>query len=403
MRSDEIKALDARYIMQTYARYPIALVRGRGTLAWDAEGKEYLDFLGGIAVNVLGHCHPAVVTAISQQAATLIHCSNLYYTQPGAELAQELAELTGLQRSFFCNSGAEANEGAIKLARKYQWRKGQERRRRILSATHSFHGRTLAALTATAKPEIQEGFGPLPDGFSHVEWNDPGALAAAMDETVAAVIIEPVQGEGGIHPADPAYLQAARDLCTRHGALLILDEIQSGMGRTGHFLACQGYGVRPDIVTLAKGLGGGLPIGAILATEEAAAGFGHGDHGSTFGANPVACAAALAVVRTIRQQGLTARSRELGAYLAAQLRALREVYPPAVQEVRGMGLMQAIDLAIDARAVLAVCHQEGLLANVTAGNVLRLLPPLTVSREEIDRAVTIIGKAIAAVAQTAAD
>lgn len=403
MNSEQIMALDAEYILPTYGRYPIALVRGQGSRVWDAEGREYLDFLGGIAVNVLGHCHPAVVASITQQARTLIHCSNLYYTRPAAELARELAGLTGMAGAFFCNSGAEANEGAFKLARKYHWRKGDRGRHRILSATHSFHGRTLSALAATAKPEIQEGFGPLPAGFAHVEWNDPAALAAAMDETVAAVIIEPVQGEGGIQPADPAYLQAARALCDQHGALLILDEIQCGIGRTGHFLACEGYGVRPDIVTLAKGLGGGLPIGAILATAEAAAGFQPGDHGSTFGGNPVACAAALAVVQTIRQQGLADKARELGAYLAAQLRSLAEAHPQLVRGARGSGLMQGLDLLDHAPAVLAGCHERGLLANVTAGTVLRLLPPLTVTRAEIDRAVTVIGQALAAAAQSAAD
>lgn len=391
----EMQALDRQYLMPTYARYPIALERGEGTRVWDVNGKEYLDFLGGIAVNVLGHAHPAVVAAIREQAGRLLHTSNLYYTRPMLELAQLLVDSGGLGRAFFCNSGAEANEGAFKLARKYHWRRGDRARTRILSVTHAFHGRTFGALAATPKPEIQEGFGPLPPGFEAVEWGRADALAERLDGTVAAVIIEPVQGESGIHPADPAYLRAVADLTREHGALLIFDEIQCGMGRTGTFYAYQGYGVRPDILTLAKGLGGGLPIGAILATPEVASGFAPGDHGSTFGANPVACAAAVATVRTILRENLPARAAELGDYLLGRLRELAARWPDRVREVRGRGLMAALELGEHARRVLDGCHARGLLANVTGGTALRLLPPLTVTREEIDRAVEILSEAVA--------
>lgn len=391
-----MERLDREYVMPTYARYPIALERGEGTRVWDVNGKEYLDFLGGIAVSVVGHTHPAVVAAIREQAGRLLHTSNLYYTRPMLELARLLVESGGLGKVFFCNSGAEANEAAFKLARKYHWRRGDRKRTRILSLTHAFHGRTLAALAATPKPAIQEGFGPLPAGFESVEWGSVDALAAALDETVAAVILEPVQGEGGVNPAEPAYLHAVAELARRRGALLIFDEIQCGMGRTGTFYAYQGYGVQPDILTLAKGLGGGLPIGAVLATPEAATGFGPGDHGTTFGANPVACAAAVATVRTVQGENLPARAAELGAYLMGRLTELAARRPERVRAVRGRGLMIGVDLGDLAPAVLEGCHQRGLLANVTAGTTLRLLPPLVVTREEIDRAVDIIAAAVEA-------
>ncbi|HWI62667.1 MAG TPA: acetylornithine transaminase [Symbiobacteriaceae bacterium] len=394
MQSQELMAKDKRYIMSTYGRYPIALVRGKGVKAWDAEGKEYLDFLGGIAVNLLGHSHPAVVAAIAEQAGTLIHTSNLYYTEPGVELAALLVENGGLDKVFLCNSGAEANEGAIKLARKYQYRKGNPQRTKIVSATHSFHGRTLGALTATAKPEIQEGFGPLPAGFTYAEFGDIDALRAAVDDTTAAVILEPVQGEGGIHVLPAEYLQAARAICGAAGALLIFDEIQCGLGRTGHFFAYQGTGVKPDIVTLAKGLGGGLPIGAICATAEAAAGFQPGDHGTTFGANPVCCAAATATLKTILSSHLVDMAAELGSYLMSKLEELKGKHPQLVKEVRGKGLMVGMELTQPGAPILAKCHELGLLANVTAGNVLRLLPPYVVTGKDIDKAVSIIDQAL---------
>jgi acetylornithine/N-succinyldiaminopimelate aminotransferase len=401
MESQELMAKDKSYIMSTYGRYPIALVRGQGVKAWDAEGKEYLDFLGGIAVNLLGHSHPAVVTAIAEQAGKLIHTSNLYFTEPDVELAALLVENGGLDKVFFCNSGAEANEGAIKLARKYQYRKGQGHKTKVVSATHSFHGRTLGALTATAKPEIQEGFGPLPTGFAYAEFGDIEALRAAVDENTAAVLLEPVQGEGGIYALTPEYMQAARAICDQAGALLILDEIQAGLGRTGHFFAYQGLGVKPDIVTLAKGLGGGLPIGAICATNEAASGFQPGDHGTTFGGNPVCCAAAVATLKTVLSSHLVEMAAELGGYLMSKLEGLQAKYPTLIKEVRGKGLMVGIELTQPGAPVLATCHELGLLANVTAGTVLRLLPPYVITGKDIDKAVSIIDEALAAVLATA--
>ncbi len=394
-KSQSLMAKTNAHIMSTYGRYPIALVKGQGVKAWDADGKEYLDFLGGIAVNLLGHAHPAVVAAITAQASALIHVSNLYYTEPAAELAALLTSNGGLDKVFFCNSGTEANEGAFKLARKYQYRKGFAQKTGIVSVTHSFHGRTLAAVTATAKPEIQEGFGPLPPGFSYAEFGDLEALKAQVNDQTAAVILEPVQGEGGIYGNSPEYLAQARALCDSVGALLIFDEIQCGLGRTGHFFAYQGLGVKPDIITLAKGLGGGLPIGAFCATEEVAAGFQPGDHGTTFGANPVACAAAAATLQTVLNENLVANAKLMGEYLLAGLTNLKAKYPALVKEARGYGLMLGLELTQQGGPLLALCHELGLLANVTAGTVFRMLPPYTITKADADKALAIIDQALA--------
>jgi acetylornithine/N-succinyldiaminopimelate aminotransferase len=394
----ELMGLTDSYVMHTYGRYPIALVRGQGVKAWDADGKEYLDFLGGIAVNLLGHSHPAVVEAIREQAGKLIHCSNLYYSEPAAELAALLVENGGLDKVFFCNSGAEANEGAFKLARKYHFRKGSKEKTKIISLSHAFHGRTLGALSATPKPEIQEGFRPLPAGFFHAEAGDIEALKAVMDEQTAAVIVEPVQGEGGITVLPASYLTAVRALCDQFGALLIFDEIQCGLGRTGSFFAYQGVGVRPDIVTLAKGLGGGLPIGAVCATAEAAAGFQPGDHGTTFGGNPVACAAAVATMKTLLSANLVEQAAVMGEYLQSRLAALKAKYPTLIKEVRGAGLMIGMELTQPGAPLLAKCHELGLLANVTAGTVFRMLPPYVITRDDADRAVAIVDEGLASLA-----
>lgn len=399
MKSAQLMEQTAAYIMPTYGRYPIALVKGQGVKVWDAEGKEYLDFLGGIAVSVLGHCHPAVVGAVVEQASTLMHTSNLYYSQPAAELAKLLVENGGLDKVFFCNSGAEANEAAIKLARKYQYRKGHPEKNRILSMTHCFHGRTLGALAATAKPAIQEGFGPLPEGFAYVEVGDVEALKAAVDASTAAVIIEPVQGEGGIYVVPEQFLRAARELCDQVGALLIFDEVQCGMGRTGSLFAYQQTGVRPDVITMAKGLGGGLPIGAVCATAEAATGFQPGDHGTTFGGNLVACAAAVATLKTIISERLWEQAARMGDYLMKGLQGLQVKYPKLVKEVRGRGLMIGVELTQPAAPVLDKCHELGLLANVTANTVLRLLPPYIITERDADKALAIIDQALGAVAQ----
>lgn len=391
------QADDKKYFINTYNRYPIMLVRGMGTKVWDGEGREYLDFLSGIGVSSLGHAHPRIAAAAAKQAATLIHTSNLYGTAPALELARRLTAAAGMDKALFCNSGAEAVEGALKMARKYHYRRGDAHRHKIVSVAGSFHGRTYGSLAATAQPALHEGFGPMPGGFEYVPRDDVEALDAALGDDTAAFIIEPVQGEGGIYPVDGHYLQEARRLTAERGILLIFDEIQCGMGRTGSMFAWQQYGVKPDILVSAKGLGGGFPIGAVLADAEAASGFAPGDHGTTFGGNPVACSAALAVLDAIETDGLLEHAAAMGARLADRL---REAFGsnPGVKEIRGMGLMMGIVMndGEPAPAMLEHCHRLGLLANVTAGTVLRLLPPLTVSAEEIDKAAAILMEAAAA-------
>lgn len=389
-KTEQIVALDKQYLMNTYHRYPIAIVKGKGTKVWDADGKEYLDFLGGIAVNVLGHCHPDVVDAIVTQVKKLIHTSNLYYTKPAVELAQLLSLNGGLDKVFFCNSGAEANEGAIKLSRKYQWRKGYREKYKVITATHAFHGRTLGALAATHKPDIQEGFGPLPSGFQAIEWNDTQRFLENIDETTAAVLLEPIQGERGIHCATRDFLEHVRTACDQVGALLIFDEIQCGMGRCGTLFAYENFGVKPDIITLAKGIASGLPLGAICATDAVAEAFHPGDHGTTFGANPVAAAAALATLNVLLAENYSQRAAKMGNLLIEKLHQLQNKYPQAIADVRGLGLMIGIELKIDAKAVLQKCHSKGLLANITASNVLRLLPAYTITEEDIDHAIAIV-------------
>ena len=386
---EEIFALSDRYLMRTYGRAPVAPVRGAGARLWDADGKEYLDFAAGVAVCSVGHCHPRVVEAIRQQAARLIHCSNLYYIEQQARLAALLAEHSGLGRVFFCNSGAEAVEGAIKLARK--WAKIHKGRGsyEIITAFNSFHGRTLACITATGQLKYQKGFEPLPQGFGYVPFNDLAALEDAVNEHTCAVMLEPVQGEGGVNVADGDYLRGVRELCDRAGLLLIFDEVQCGLGRTGHLFAHEHYGVKPDIMTLAKALGGGFPIGALLAREEVAQAFGPGDHASTFGGSPLACAAGLAAVETILEENLPANAARVGAYLLERLRELASRYA-FVKEVRGLGLMVGIELTQPGDPFVERCRDKGLLVNCVSGNVLRLVPPLTITRQEVDEAVNVL-------------
>ena len=389
MEKQQVVEWDKKYFMPVFSRYQLVLSHGEGPYVYDTDGKKYIDFLAGIAVNVLGHGHPGLVKAVCEQAARLIHCSNLYYTEPQVQLIKKLAELSGLDKVFIANSGAEANEGAMKLARKYGKVIGQDKFE-IVTAEHSFHGRTLATLTATGQPKYQEGYEPLPGGFRYVPFNDKAALKAAVSAKTCAVMIEPVQGEGGIHAPVDGYLQYVRELCDQYGALLIFDEIQSGMGRTGSFLACQGYGVNPDIITLAKGLAGGVPIGAFLATEKAAAAFAPGDHGSTFGGNPLACAAALAVLEAIEQEGLMANAAAVGEYLIGKMKSLQQKYPALIKEVRGKGLMVGVELNRPGREVVDLCMAAGAIINCTAGNVLRFVPPLNVNRQHVDEVVTIV-------------
>ncbi len=396
MTTREIIELGDVYLMKNYARLPLVPVRGQGVRLWDADGKEYLDFVAGVAVNSLGHCHPAVVRAVTEQAKKLIHCSNLYYIEQQVKLARLLVENTPLDRAFFCNSGAEANEAAIKLARKYAKLKHGSHKTVIITAENSFHGRTLATITATGQPKYQKGFEPLVPGFVHVPFNDLDALEAAMGPQVCAVMLEPVQGEGGVNVASRYYLEGAKMLCQQHGALLIFDEVQTGLGRTGRFLACQHFGVEPDILTLAKALGGGVPIGAMLAKEEAAAAFSPGDHASTFGGNPLACAAALAALEELLYGGVIENAAAVGAYLYDRLGELAQKHR-IITGVRGLGLLLGAELAVDGGPIVDACREKGLLINCVGGRVLRFAPPLIITRADVDRAVAALDGVLSAV------
>lgn len=393
MNTEEVMALSDKYVMKTYGRLPMALVRGQGARVWDAGGKSYLDFVGGLAVNSLGHCHPAVVEAIVRQANTLMHVSNLYYIEPQALLACLLVENSCCQRAFFCNSGAEANEAAIKLARKYAKQTGGPGKVEIVTALKSFHGRTLAAITATGQPKYQKGFEPLPPGFKYVPFNDPSALAEAVGPATCAVLLEPVQGEGGVHVASQAYLEQVRGLCDRFGALLIYDEVQCGLGRTGKFLAYQHTGVEPDIVTLAKALGGGFPIGAMLARENVAAAFNPGDHASTFGGNPLACAAGLAAMKVMLQDGVVENAARTGAYFKSKLESMAARYN-FVTEVRGLGLLLGMELSIECKPIVDGCRERGLLINCIDNQILRFIPPLIIGEAEVDEALAVLEQAM---------
>lgn len=393
MQTDLHQTKSKNAIFNTYNRYPITLTHGQGPYVWDSNNKKYLDFLTGIACTPLGHTHPAILTAITEQAQKILHTSNLYYSPPSIELAELLVQLTELDKVFFCNSGAEANETAIKLARKYQWLKGNNKNM-ILSAHHSFHGRTLGALTATAKPKIQEGFGPLPAGFRYEAWNDIEIFCNAIDDNTAAVILEPIQGEGGIQMPPAGLLKAVREKCDKIGALLIFDEVQCGIGRTGKFCAYQYFNISPDILTLAKGIANGLPLGAVCAKEAVAAAFSPGDHGTTFGGNPLSCSAALATLKIIGDENFLQQIKDRSDYLFAKLLQLKNQYPQQIKDIRGLGLMVGIELNINPQTVLSQCQNLGLLANITADNVLRLLPPYIISDADIDAAVMIIEEAI---------
>ncbi len=373
-------------------RTPLCIERGEGCCLYDSEGHAYLDLIGGIAVNVLGHGHPGLTEAICRQAAQLIHCSNYYYQMPQLRLAERLSDYAKPLFSgqgglvFFGNSGAEANEAAIKLARAYFHKQGQPRPR-IVSARQSFHGRTLATAAVTGQPRYSDPFAPLPSGIVHVPFNDIAALQAAVDTTTCAVVLELIQGESGVHPATAAYAQLAEAVCRETGAQLIIDEIQTGMGRTGAFFASERYQLTPDIVTLAKGLGGGVPIGAVIASPDSAAGFTPGDHGSTFGGNPLACAAANAVLDAYEAEQLVARAGQLGQAVTTRLQQLAQKQP-LIQEIRGAGLMIGIEFSAEIAPALRMnLISHGYLTGAVGTSTLRLLPPLTISREELDRFV----------------
>ena len=384
--------LDAAHVMQTYGRLPVAFVRGEGARLWDSEGREYLDFLTGLAVTSLGHAHPEVADAIADQARTLLHVSNLYYNDVQPRVAERLDRLAGGGgRVFFCNSGAEANECAIKLARRYGQRNGGPERYHVISAYGSFHGRTLTTLAATGQPQKQETFQPLPSGFRQVAFDDIDALAAAMDDRVAAVMLEPVQGEGGVNPAASEYLHAVRRLCDEREALLIMDEVQTGLGRTGKWFGFQHSGVAPDIVTVAKALGNGVPIGGCWARADVAAAFAPGDHATTFGGQPLAARAALTVLQIMEREDVPARAERAGALLCESLGKL-----DGVADVRGAGLLVAAELGgdRDARVVAQACLDRGLVVNAVTPTALRFAPPLLVTDDEIAAAVAILSEVL---------
>jgi acetylornithine/N-succinyldiaminopimelate aminotransferase len=390
MPTEQLKDDAAKYLMQTYNRQPLSIVRGRGAKVYDLEGREYLDFVGGIAVNVLGHGHPDLVQAIQRQAAQLIHTSNLYYTEPQVKLARLLVDHSFAERVFFCNSGAEANEAAIKLARRYGHERHGPDRFEVITMKNSFHGRTLATLTATGQEKVQQGFEPLMPGFAYAPFNDFTAIESMVNERTAGIMLEPIQAEGGVHVADREYLKHLRELCTQQDILLIFDEIQTGMGRTGTFFAYEQLGVQPDIMTLAKGLAGGVPIGACLAKESVAAAFTPGAHASTFGGNPLACAAALAVCRVLLEGKVLDQARRMGEYLAKGLADCKDRHR-IVKDVRGLGLLQGMELEADARAVVADALARGVLINAATDRVLRLVPPLIITQPEVDKLIDLLG------------
>ena len=375
-----------KVVMNTYGRQPLVLVKGEGCRVWDDTGKEYLDCLAGLAVVNLGHAHPEVARAAAAQLTQLVHVSNIYYTTPMVELAEALVRLSFADRVFFANSGAEVNEGAIKLVRRYSRERFGAGRHRIICMENSFHGRTLGALSATGQSKFWQGFDPLLPGFVFVPFNDLEAVANAVDDTVCAVMLEPIQGEGGVCLPSPDYLKGLRQLCNDKGLLLILDEIQTGLGRTGKLFAQENFGITPDVMTLAKALANGLPMGALLATEEVASAFVPGTHASTFGAGPVVAAAANTALNLLSAPEFLAGVRERGAFVEKGLLALQAELP-VIKEVRGLGLMWGLELTQEGTPVVAACRERGLLLNCTQGNVIRLLPPLVITGQELDAAI----------------
>jgi acetylornithine/N-succinyldiaminopimelate aminotransferase len=388
--NETLYQLDRQYHLQTYNRLPVAFSHGKGARVWDVEGKEYIDALAGIAVNCLGHCHPAVVDALREQAGRLMHISNYFVSEPQVRLAQLLVEVSGMERVFFTNSGTESIEGAFKIARKSAHARG--RGGDIIAMERSFHGRSLAAI-ASGGERMQRGFGPMPPGFSRVPFNNVQAVEAAITDDTAAVVVEPVQGEGGIHVADADFLSGLRALCDRKGVLLIFDEIQCGIARSGKMFAKDVFGVQPDIMTLAKGLGGGIPIGAILSREHVAETMEYGDHGTTFGGNPLATATALATMRTLITENIADEVQRKGAWLRAELEKLKEAHD-SIREVRGLGLMLGVEFSFPTKPLMLAMLKRGVLANATAENVLRLVPPLVITEEEMRIVVETISASI---------
>ena len=384
-----------KYYLPVFGRYQMVMELGQGCRVWDNEGNEYVDAFAGIAVNSLGYNHPVLVKAISEQASKLMHCSNLYYTEIQAKALRMVAEATGMDRIFFANCGAEGNEGAMKLARKYGVSKAPTKYK-IISADESFHGRTFDTLAATGHDYYHVGYGPLSPGHVLVPYGDIKALEAQMDDDVCAVLLEPIQGEGGVHVPPAEYLQQVRALCDKHDALLIFDEVQTGVARTGKWFAYMHSGVKPDVLTFAKGIGGGFPVAGFAVPERLAHVFKPGDHGGTFGGNPLACAAVYATLTTIKSEGLVDKVAEKGEYFKNELRKLQEKYPDKVTDVRGCGLMLGMEVAGEGKPIVESCLANNVIVNCTAGNVIRIVPPLIISREEIDIVVAALDKALAA-------
>lgn len=380
-------------IFNTYGRFDIAAVEGKGCLIYDENGREYLDFVSGVAVNCLGHCHPAVVKAVQDQSRKLMHVSNLYWNDKQLELAERLCKLSGFYGAFFCNSGTEAVEAAVKFARKYGKLKGGEAKHEVLYMSNSFHGRTLGALSVTGQEKYQKDYTPLVPGVRSVELNNIDELKEKMDQSVCAVIIEPIQGEGGVVAADKEFLAEARKLCDKYEALLIFDEVQCGIGRLGSLFAFEKFGVVPDLICLAKGLGGGFPIGAVLGSEKVAQSISPGDHGSTFGGNPLACAAALAVLNELLDNGVLENVEAMGSYLSVKLRKLKEKHP-SIKAIHGMGLLMGLRLSVDTGEFIGKCIGKGLLLAGAGKDVVRLLPPLNIEPEYLDRGVEIIDQVL---------
>jgi len=390
MNTQEVIELYNRYVIGNYGRLPKVIVQGKGNIMIDLEGNQILDLFPGWAVSGIGHCHPHVVEAVQKQAAQLLHMDNTFYPLPQGQLAKLLSERSFGGKCFFCNSGAEANEAALKLARKYT-AKGKYK---IITAEKSFHGRTFGAVTATAQPKYHDGFMPLVPGFEYVPFNDIQALTEAFDEEVAAVMIEPIQGEGGINPATAEYLHTIRNLCDESGAVMILDEVQTGMGRTGKWFAYQHFDVVPDIITLAKALGGGVAIGAMIAKPEVAAALVPGTHASTFGGNPLACAAGIAVIEAVEAEHLLENAQRMGDYARSKLNELKSKYS-LIESVRGIGLMIGIQLNVPGAGIVSRCLEKGLRINCTQETVLRFMPSMTITAEELDRAIAILDEVLA--------
>jgi len=392
MNTREVMAQYDKYVMATYGRIPTVIVKGKGHKGWDLDGNEYLDFFPGWAVTGLGHCHPKVVNAVKNHVKKIIHVSNNYYNVLQGKLAQKIIENSFEGKVFFCNSGAEANEGAIKLARAYGNAKGG--RYEIITMENSFHGRTLITITATAQPKYQKGFEPLPLGFKYVNFNDLKAVENAITDKTIGVMLEPIQGEGGINVASESYIKSLRELCDKKDLVLIFDEVQTGVGRTGKMFCFEHYGITPDVMTLAKALGGGLPIGAMVANKKFADILKPGMHASTFGGSPVVCSAALAVFEAIQAEGLLLNTVKMGEYLTERLNELKKK-KAIIKEIRGKGLMMGAELTVPGKEIVEKCFKEGLLINCTHDKVLRIMPGMIVTKKQIDKAMVILEKVIA--------